>query len=546
MRRFTTTLSFAAAIALTTGCGTFYETDDYNGLDQVTFDETMPDALDDLFATCADPIVLDDSTTEIDLLAGCPEASPEFTADGAGLLHWGMANGYAASSFDLDGSLFPTEMEPMLTAEHTVSLTDEAIEAMCVVACEDACTELLPAFMDATCENCTSTCEDENDVPWPVDTCVVDIAFDLEFGEIEMAGLDAEWTSYGADDLAALDVDFDFRPMYLSDYMPGVDAEDDVFVSYSDAIVLARGDITSDVTCDLHWSWVFLQIATFGIVDVEQWVENAILDRLPDGVYEIALEDVDMDLWFTLEHDTTTVDAEFADVTFTAGSIDLRPGLDPDLEAMVGSFEDLLSDISSSAGGSALTANNLASDIEDDLWTSLASSGAGDEMADGLATLIEDPIEDDQQICSLREDDGEIKMTLDDLDGACLLTFGGGLPDGFDSPTGNGGPQVYVGGPVPVDLVSAETYQVLQAQQFDDVHHDMVEALLSMPPRGPIVDLPLPPFPVGSSAEDISQAFYNCPAYLATYDAFMAGSISYATYLQASTELTQSFVEVVR
>ena len=545
MRRFVTTLSLATALALTSGCTIFYEIDDYNGLERATFDETMPDALDDLFATCADPIVLDDSTTEIDLLAGCPEETPEFTADGASLLHWGMSNGYAASSFDLDGSLFPTEMEPLLAAEHTVSLTDEAIEALCVVACEDACTELLPAFMDATCENCTSTCEEENEVPWPVNTCVVDIAFDLEFGEIEMAGLDSEWTSYGADDLPALDVDFDFRPMYLSDYMPNVDADEDMFVGYSDAIVLARGDIASDVTCDLHWSWTFLEVATFGIIDVEQWVENAILNRLPDGDYQIALQDVDMDLWFTLDHGTTTVDAEFADVTFTAGSIDLWPGLDPDLEAMVGTFEDLLSDVSTAAGGSAITANNLASDIEDDLWTSLVSSGAGDEMADGLATLIEDPLGDDQQICNIREDDGEIEMTMDDLDASCLMTFGGGFADGFDSPFDDDDPDVYTGATA-VEMVDATPYKVLQAQRFADVHHDMIEMMLSMPPQGPIVDLPQPPFPVGSSAEAISMAFVSCPAYVATRGAYMAGSISYAEYLRASTELTQSFVEVVR
>jgi len=545
MRRFATTLSFATALTLSVGCSTFYEIDDYNGLDRATFDETLPDALDDLFATCAEPIVLDDATTEIDLLAGCPESSPEFDADGASLLHYGMTHGYAASSFDLDGSLFPDEMASLLTAEHTVSLTDEAIEAMCVVACEEACEELLPAFMDATCESCTSTCEEENEVAWPLNTCVADIAFDLEFGEIEMAGLDSEWTSYGADDLPALDVDFDFRPMVLSDYMPDIDAADDIFVGYSDAIVLARGDIASDVDCDLHWSWIFLEIATFGIVDVEQWVENAIGDRLPDGDYEIALEDVDMDLWFTLDHGTTTVDAEFADVTFTAGSIDIWPGLDPDLVSMVGTFEELLSDVSTAAGGSALTANGIAGDIEDDLWTSLSASGAGDEMADGLATLIEDPLGDDQQICNIREDDGEIEMTMDDLDSSCLMTFGGGFADGFESPFDDDDPEVYTGVTM-VGMVDATPYKVLQAQQFANVHHAMVETMMAMDPQPPIVDLPLPPFPVGSSAEAISTAFANCPAYLATQNAFANGSISYAEFQQASTELTQSFVELVR
>jgi hypothetical protein len=555
MRHHTWTLATLALLTLG-GCETFYSIDTEPSLDHVTFDETLPLALEDLFGTCADPIVLAQDTTEIDLLAGCPDGLPSFEADGASLLHLGMVTGQAPSTVELGGEIFPANMEPLLSDVFAIELQDDDIAALCTELCEEACEELLPSYLDSSCEACHDTCEDENAATWPANRCEFFIEFDLDFGEIEMAGLDADWVTHtdpASDSWPALQLGYDFSPLYLSDVSPFASGEDP-FLGYTNEVVLAHGVIDSEITCDLSWSWWFLEALTFGILDVEDLVENILLNRMPEGEHEIVLQGVDMQLWFDLDHDGESVDAELGEVSVTATSLALQPALHEDLQAAVGSFEDLLADATSSSTGGTqdMTAAGLAGAMQDGFWEALlepdddGSTGA-DQIAGGLVELVEEPIGANQQICRLYEHDDALKMTLDEVDGSCIdFVFGGVPADGMHNPfEDDEGPEIYGG--VLQGLEDLTSYRALQAQRFAEVHAMVVASMLSQPPQVTVpTGLPMPPAPPQRSAEALSGAWLVSPAYLESVEAYSAGQLTYVEFVEQCTAATQEYVNFAR
>ena len=555
MRIHRWTLPTVAMLALG-GCSTFYSTQTDENWDHVTFDETLPLALEDLFGTCADPIVLADDTTEIDLLGECPEASPSFDADGASLLHFGLTHGYTASSIDLEGSLFPDEIEPLLSDIFAIELQDDDVAELCEELCEEVCEDLVPGLAGGVCDECQSACEEENASAWPQNRCEFFIEFDLEFGELELANLDAEWVTRTDPDDAwdswpALQIGYDFAPVYLSDTIT-VPEELDMVLGYSDEIVLARGTLDSEVTCDLAWSWWFLEALTLWTGDVEDLVENALLNRMPNGEHEIVLEGVDLQLAFDLSEDGTNVDAELGDVSVTATSLALQPALHEDLQAGFGSFEYLLADATanSTGGTTDMTADGLAATIEDGFRDALtaaagADPSAADQIADGLVSMIEGTNEDGQTICSLHESGDELHMLLDPDGGNCFdFDLDGAIPM-EDVP-----PIIELEPIVDEDDVQGvgdlTSHRALQAQRFAQVHADMVEAMLVLPPLPPIPGQPLPPLPNGDTAEAISAAWLSSDAYLDEVDAYTAGAITYVDFMERCTAATQAYVAVAR
>jgi len=160
MNRTITALLALTAVA-TTGCSdTFYtvETSETSGRQStVTFDSTLPEASEDLFNTCATPLILDRYTTEVDLIDGCV---PDDVSGPAQDLFLGAAVvGPAPVSLQLS-----SDMQSRLSNSYTIDT-----------------------------------------LAWPFQNCEITIAFEMDMGWITVENLDSEWTTHNTKAALSLD-----------------------------------------------------------------------------------------------------------------------------------------------------------------------------------------------------------------------------------------------------------------------------------------------------------------------------------------------------
>lgn len=161
MSRFTrATLTLSALVALGgTGCSVFHDIESAGGVTTTTYDDTLPDSLVEVFAECAEPLVLEPGIEEIDLAGSCDLDD----VDGAGPDALLLALGFNGP-VDLGGPI-----------ERVLYSGEEVID----------------------------------DFPWPMQNCEVTLDYRVRLDELRLYDLDSRWTTFSGD--AALWVDFDFQ-----------------------------------------------------------------------------------------------------------------------------------------------------------------------------------------------------------------------------------------------------------------------------------------------------------------------------------------------
>jgi len=340
MHRTTTIAHLAPTLTLLAsmagGCDVYYDTVASSGVTNTTFDSTLPDALETVFAECTDPISLTSETETIDLAGDC--SLGDFDEASETTLVLGLAS---LGELELGGPIFPAGFESHLNDIY-----------------------LFEGF------------------PWPIQGCKVYMETAMDFGSIRMTDLQSSWTTRSSS--PSLHIDFDFTPTYN----PWTHTW-----SSSNDVEIAEGEIDSEVDCPNPLNELFIQ------------------PLLPEGDYEIELENMDLDLWVKLDHDGADVTAEL-DVRVNIGSIELDPPLNSTLQSYVGTFEEVLEDAGSTSQDSMdLSKEGLEELFEDNLTAALA------EVASGVEQLVEDAVPAGHTICSIEVDGGELVMVTDDESG---------------------------------------------------------------------------------------------------------------------------------
>lgn len=149
----------AAALAMmATGCGTFSDQTEVNGVTKTVFDGRLPSAMEEVFASCHDPLVIEPGMTSVSLTNGCTFADVT-SAEGQALLFALAAQG---------------DMELGAPIPEDVAVFEDVIDGL----------------------------------PWPVQNCEIRITTAVEFDGLDLYDLDAAWTTH--DSRPSLHVDFDF------------------------------------------------------------------------------------------------------------------------------------------------------------------------------------------------------------------------------------------------------------------------------------------------------------------------------------------------
>lgn len=150
----------AATLAmLATGCSTYSDQSVVNSITKTVFDSRLPEAMEEVFAQCHDPLVIEPGMTSISLTNGCQLGDVSGVEAQTLLLALG-----AQGDMDL-GAAIP---------EHVATFTDTI-----------------------------------DGLPWPVQNCEIRITTEVEFDGLDLYDLDANWTTH--DSKPSLHVDFDFN-----------------------------------------------------------------------------------------------------------------------------------------------------------------------------------------------------------------------------------------------------------------------------------------------------------------------------------------------
>ena len=129
---------------------------------------------------------------------------------------------------------------------------------------------------------------------------------------------------------------------------------------------------------------------------------------LPNGDYEIELDNVDMDLYVVLDHSGGTVLSELQVVVDIDG-VELEPGLSSVIENYVGDFETILDDYV------GLSLNDLENMLEDGVEGGMA------DIATQVGDLVQDSVPAGHTICSMEVNGGQLELVTDDAGfRACL------------------------------------------------------------------------------------------------------------------------------
>ena len=152
------TLSLTASSLI--ACSSFSDQTNTGSIETTVFDSRFGDALEEVFATCSDPLAINPGDSSISMTSGCTYATDVSSSNGqlvAGLL---MTQG----EVDL--------AEPIATR---VGVIDETLDGF----------------------------------PWPLQNCEVQIDGSIDFRGLDLFDLDAKWTNRNGE--AAFKIDFDFN-----------------------------------------------------------------------------------------------------------------------------------------------------------------------------------------------------------------------------------------------------------------------------------------------------------------------------------------------
>ena len=149
----------SSLLGLTTACSGFTDVSNSGNVTDTVFDRAFPDALEEVFNTCSDPLRLEPGDSTISLTSGCDYATDVASANG-----------------QLIAGLLMTQ---------TVELAEPISGDV--------------GSMDFTIDG----------FPWPIQNCEIDIEADINFEGIRLYDLDADWVTHSGS--PSLRIDFDFN-----------------------------------------------------------------------------------------------------------------------------------------------------------------------------------------------------------------------------------------------------------------------------------------------------------------------------------------------
>ena len=152
--------SLLSLLALSSACSSFTDVSRSGNVTDTVFDRTFPDALEEVFATCADPLRLEPGDDTVDLTEDCEYATEVASPEGQLIAALLMTRG----TIDL--------AEPIAQDVGTMELTLD-------------------------------------DLPWPIQNCEIAIDVDIDFEGIRLFDLDADWVTHSGS--PSLRIDFDFN-----------------------------------------------------------------------------------------------------------------------------------------------------------------------------------------------------------------------------------------------------------------------------------------------------------------------------------------------
>jgi hypothetical protein len=153
-------ITVTSLMALSTACSSFTDVSTSGNVTDTVFDRAFPDALEEVFATCSDPLRLEPGDDTVDLTDGC---------------------NYATDVSSTNGQLIAA----LLMTQGTVDLAEPISGDV--------------GSMDFTIDG----------FPWPLQNCEVDIEADINFEGIRLFDLQADWVTH--DGSPSLRIDFDFN-----------------------------------------------------------------------------------------------------------------------------------------------------------------------------------------------------------------------------------------------------------------------------------------------------------------------------------------------
>jgi len=151
--------TLTSLMALSTACSSFTDVTTSGRVTDTLFDRSFPDALEEVFATCSDPLTLEPGDDTVDLTAGCT---------------------YATDVASPEGQLIAA----LLMTQGTIELAE-------------------PISGDAGSLNRVI-----DDLPWPIQNCEIDIQADIDFEGISLFDLEADWVTHSGSPSFRIDFDF--------------------------------------------------------------------------------------------------------------------------------------------------------------------------------------------------------------------------------------------------------------------------------------------------------------------------------------------------
>jgi hypothetical protein len=153
------------------GCDIYYDTTSPSNLSTTTWDETLPDALEEVFGTCVEPLTIFGGDDDIDIVRSCQ--LDDVSGEGGPVL-LGLS---AIDPIELDDPL------PVELYDATVTISDQSFGVVIT----------LPII---------------GNVPINV-TCTVQMPITVEFDRVSLYNLYSDWRNRNGEPALYLDLDFD-------------------------------------------------------------------------------------------------------------------------------------------------------------------------------------------------------------------------------------------------------------------------------------------------------------------------------------------------
>ena len=156
----TRTIALALAASTLMACTNFSDQHQAAGIETTRFDDRFALALEEVFATCSEPLSINPGDENISLTAGCNSVSDVSSTNGQLVASLLMAQG---------------DVELAAPIASRVGTIDQTIDGF----------------------------------PWPLQNCEIHVDGTIDFRGIDLYDLDAEWTNRRGE--AAFKIDFDFQ-----------------------------------------------------------------------------------------------------------------------------------------------------------------------------------------------------------------------------------------------------------------------------------------------------------------------------------------------